>query len=371
MSAPGRPKRELLPLGGKARSAKGAPMIERQQIRLGRECRPILVVVIHTEEEFDWDKPHDRNATSVAHMRHIDRAQRLFDQFWIVPNYVVDYPIASQAEAFGPLRTYADAGRALIGAHLHPWVSPPHEEEVNARNSYPGNQPRALEHEKLRVLTDRIAAAFGTRPVTYLAGRYGFGPNTGEILEALGYEVDISAAASIDYSADGGPDYSGCTSDHYWFGRSRRLLGLPGSGGYVGWLRAGGTPLYRRLTRPWLRRARVSGIVARLRLLERIRLSPEDYTEPEMRRLTGALLADGVSVFVFSFHSPSVMPGGTPYVRSDIELARFLEKCRRYFDYFLRDLGGTAMTPLAVKDRLMRIAPPDRLPATALAARDP
>jgi len=25
MSAPGRPKRELLPLGGKARSAKGAP----------------------------------------------------------------------------------------------------------------------------------------------------------------------------------------------------------------------------------------------------------------------------------------------------------------------------------------------------------
>ena len=26
MSAPGRPKRELLPLGGKARSAKGAPM---------------------------------------------------------------------------------------------------------------------------------------------------------------------------------------------------------------------------------------------------------------------------------------------------------------------------------------------------------
>ena len=38
-------------------------------------------------------------------------------------------------------------------------------------------------------------------------------PNTGEILESLGYEVDISVAASIDYSADGGPDYSGCTSD--------------------------------------------------------------------------------------------------------------------------------------------------------------
>ena len=289
--------------------------------------------------------------TSIGH-------RSVFDEFGIVPNYVVDYPIATQAEAFGPLKVYADAGRALIGAHLHPWVSPPHEEEVNARNSYPGNLPHALEHEKLRVLTDRITAAFGAPPRTYLAGRYGFGPNTGEILESLGYEVDISVAASIDYSADGGPDYSGYTSDPYWFGRSRRLLGLPGSGGYVGWLRAGGTPLYRRLTQPWLRRARISGAVARLRLLERIRLSPEDYSEPEMRRLTRALLADGVRVFVFSFHSPSVMPGGTPYVRSDADLERFLDKCRRYFDFFLRELGGTAMTPLGVKDYLMRTTGP-------------
>ena len=102
----------------------------------------------------------------------------------------------------------------------------------------------------------------------------------------------------------------------------------------------------------------MSGAVARLRLLERIRLSPEDYTVPEMCRLTRALLADGVRVFVFSFHSPSVMPGGTPYVRSDAELDRFLEKCRRYFDYFLRELRGTAMTPLGVKDYLMRTARP-------------
>ena len=71
------------------------------------------------------------------------------------------------------------------------------------------------------------------------------------------------------------------------------------------------------MTQPWLRSARVSGAVARLRLLERIRLSPEDYSVPEMRRLTRALLADGIRIFVFSFHSPSVMPGGTPYVRSD------------------------------------------------------
>ena len=39
MSAPGRPKRELLPLGGKARSAKGAPMSETGKAKARRARR--------------------------------------------------------------------------------------------------------------------------------------------------------------------------------------------------------------------------------------------------------------------------------------------------------------------------------------------
>ena len=338
----------------------------RELIHLPAETRPILCVVIHTEEEFDWSRPHDRQATTVGHMRHIGRAQALFDEYGIVPNYVVDYPIASQQASIEPLKAFADAGRALIGAHLHPWVSPPHDEDVNAFNSYPGNLPRNLEQAKLRLLTEQIERAFGTRPRTYLAGRYGFGPNTAQILEDLGYEVDISPAVPNDFTADGGPDYSGFTSDPFWFGQRRRLLGLPGTGGYVGALRSGGTPLYRRLTSPAMRRAKVAGAVARLKLLERVRLSPEDYTEAEMKRLTTTLLTDGMRVFVFSFHSPSVMPGGTPYVTSPADLERFLAKCRRYFEYFFRRVDGVAMTPLQLKATLEQ----HRTPAVATTAHD-
>lgn len=326
--------------------------LQRQLIRLPPETRPILTVVVHTEEEFDWGKLHDRGATSVEHMRHIGRAQEVFDEYGIVPNYVVDYPIATQDIAVRPLKAFADAGRALIGAHLHPWVSPPYDEEVNARNSYPCNLPRALEADKLARLTEKIVQSFGMRPLTYLAGRYGFGTRTAGILEDLGYQVDISPAVPIDFSADGGPDYSGYSSHPFWFGAQRALLGLPGTGGYVGWLRAGRTPLYKLVTSPAMRTLRVAGIFARLRLLERIRLSPEDYSEPEMRRLTCALLRDGIRVFVFSFHSPSVMPGGTPYVKSQAELAGFLRRCRRYFDFFFRQLKGVTKTPIEIRDAL-------------------
>jgi hypothetical protein len=323
--------------------------MQREVIHLPPDTQPILSVVIHTEEEFDWDAPYDRKATTVEHMRHIGRAQSLFDEFGIVPNYVVGYPIATQELAYAPLREFADSGRALIGAHLHPWVSPPYEEEVNAFNSYPNNLPRELEATKIRLLSEEIERTFGTWPLTYLGGRYGFGPNTADILESLGYEVDISPAVPIDFSRDGGPDYSAYTSHPFWFGKQRRLLGLPGTGGYVGWLRAGGTPLYRRVTSPLMKRVKVAAVVARLRLLERIRLSPEDYSEPEMRRMTESLLRDGIRVFVFSFHSPSVMPGGTPYVRNAADLERFFDKCRRYFEFFFRKPGATSMTPVELK----------------------
>ncbi len=321
-------------------------------IALPEGTRPILSVVIHTEEEFDWESEHSRAEVGVEHMRHIGRAQETFDAFGIVPNYVIDYPIASQPLGYETLRRYQDEGRALIGAHLHPWVSPPLTEVLNRANTYPGNLPRDLEFEKLRVLTETIAANFGRRPQTYLAGRYGNGRNSAAILEELGYAVDISVAPPIDYSGDGGPDYSGFSAAPFWFGRERRLLGLPGAGCYAGWMKGAGTPFYRLITHPRLRWARLPGITSRLRAFERIRLSPEDYTLAEMQRMTRSMLSDGQRIFVFSFHSPSVHPGFTPYVRDEAGLKRFLDKTRGYFEWFLRELDGQSMTPMEIRAKL-------------------
>jgi hypothetical protein len=323
-------------------------------VALPAETRPILCVVVHTEEEFDWEGQYAPGDDGVEHMRHINRVQDLFDDFGIVPNYVIDYPIASKPQAFEALARFQTDGRALVGAHLHPWVSPPFSEELTRPNTYPGNLPAKLEREKLAQLTDTIAKNFGKRPVTYLAGRYGNGPNSAQILEDLGFEVDISATPPFDLRGDGGPDYSRMTAEPFWFGRTRRLLGLPCGGGYAGWLRRAGTPLYRLLTARPMRFARLTGIAARLRAFERMRLSPEGYTLAEMQRLTRAMLADGLRVFVFSFHSPSVAPGLTPYVRTEADLADFLGKTRGYLDWFTKEMRGRSMTPLEIKTMLDR-----------------
>ena len=306
--------------------------------------KPVLVVVVDTEEEFDWSQHFDRRKTGVAHMRHVERFQSICDAARIRPVYVVDHPIATGRESVDALRAIHGRGACEIGAHLHPWVSPPFDEEVNARNSYPGNLPRALEREKLALLTTAIENSFGVRPRAYKSGRYGFGPNTASILEELGYDVDISPAPPFDFQDDGGPDWSTAPHQPYWLPTKRRVLALPNTGAYVGWAGASSHGLYGLAQKPAGRALHLGGVFARLGAVERLFLSPEGYAERDLMRLTRALLARGARVFTLSLHSPSVEPGHTPYVRDEKDLHSLLAACRNYFHFFHSELGGASMT---------------------------
>lgn len=327
------------------------PSLPLDRVRFTRGGRPSLVVVVDTEEEFDWSGSFDRRNTGVGHMRSIDALQDVFDAASIVPLYVVDEPIASQAVSRDPLRRFLADGRCEIGAHLHPWVSPPFEEEVNARNSYPGNLPRDLERAKIASLARSIETAFGAAPRAYKAGRYGAGPNTAAILEELEFEVDLSPCPPFDFGADGGPDWSGFPCEPFWIGPHARILSIPNTGAYVGFVKDGAHGLYRLATSRALRFARVPGILARMRALERLFLSPEGYSFDDLRRLTLALVHRGVATFTFSLHSPSVMPGCTPYVRNASDRDKFLDTCRRYFEFFRDEIGGVPTTTARLRAR--------------------
>jgi hypothetical protein len=323
-----------------------------QHCDLPRDGPPALVAVVDTEEQFDWSAPFDRAGTAVDHMAAIHRVQDVFDSLGVVPSYLVSYSIVAQQTGFRPLEPYVEAGRAVIGAHLNPWVTPPHREQVKAANSYPGNLPRELEAAKLAALCRQIERSLGVRPTVYKAGRYGKGPNTEGILEEQGFEVDISPAPAMDLRADGGPDYTRASTLPCLFGRERRLLCLPNTGAFVGWLHQQGPVLHPLMEHRAVARLRLPAIASRLRLLERIRLTPEGYTLAEMKRLTRALLAGGQRTFVLSLHSPSVMPGNTPYVQSDADLALLLQRLRDYLKFFRNQLQGRFVTPHALKAEL-------------------
>lgn len=323
---------------------------------------PLLQVVIDTEEEFAWDAPFDRSSVSVSAITAQRPAQEIFARFGLVPTYVIDYPIATTAISIAALREFYDARRCLIGAHLHPWVNPPHDEPVSARNSYAGNLEPGLERRKIEVLTAAIDAAFGSRPVIYKAGRYGVGPATAQILRDLGYLIDLSVVPHTDFGGDHGPDFHGCPDRPYWFGPDNRILEIPLSRGFSGAAAPFGRHVYEPLTTGAARVLRGGAILSRAGLLERATLSPEGADTAAHKRLVRALLRQGHRVFTLTYHSPSLAPGHTPYVRTAADLRDFLHTIEATLSFFMTELGARPTTPPEVREIALAARAPAQAP---------
>lgn len=322
----------------------------KKPIVLNDDPTPNLMVVIDTEEEFDWNSPVDRNATSVRSIQYIDRVQDIFDEYGIKPCYVVDYPIASQQDGYQKLSEIHKGDRCEIGAHLHPWVSPPEIEPLIPENSYPGNLEREIEYQKLDNLTSIIRQNFEIQPIIYKAGRYGFGQNTESILRELGYKIDLSFSPSFDHGADGGPDYTDTHAEPFWFDEDHELLEIPLTSAFVGCSGCNPKKLYNFAQE--YKRIRLPGVLSRLGVADRLVLSPEGYDHQEHVRITKYLYKQGVRTFTWSFHSPTVMPGTTPYVNSEKDVQAFLDMFKRYFDFFFNTMDGVATSPTLLKNKL-------------------
>lgn len=310
--------------------------------------RPALMVVIDAEEEFDWSTVPARTM-GVQAMAHQHRAQRIFARHGLVPTYAIDYMIASDDTALQPLRDFLRDGVCEIGSQLHTWVNPPFAEAMERSNSYAGNLPPWLEFEKIGVLTRIIEDRLGVRPILYRGGRYGAGDYTARLLRHFGYQVDCSVLPTYDLRGDGGPDYRAAATVPYWCGPDRALLEIPVTVGMSGLLAGMGERIYPTLNTPAMQRWRVPSAMRTLRLLDRNRLTPEGTSLAELRRLANDLVhRHGRTILAFSYHSPSLQPGNTPYVRSPADLDRFLATMDGFLDFFFRDLGGIATTPAEV-----------------------
>jgi len=87
-------------------------------------------------------------------------------------------------------------------------------------------------------------------------------------------------------------------------------------------------------------------------------------TVTEAKRLARHMLANGHRVFVLTYHSPSLAPGNTPYIRTAEDVRRMLDWLDEFYTFFREELGGRPASWRAV--RLPgQAADPVALPAQA------
>ncbi|MBB5519190.1 glycosyltransferase [Amphiplicatus metriothermophilus] len=320
----------------------------------GGKDAPRLLVTVDAEEAFDWSR-FDREGWRLCPTADIDRFQRIAEDFGARPVYLLAWPMLADPATADYFRMLKERGAADLGAHLHQWTTPPFQGFDAERHSWQCNLPPDVQRAKLAALGDAFEAAFGARPRAHRAGRYGVDARAYETLAACGIAFDFSPSPGFDFSARGGPDFSAMSNAPFRMEtKEGAVLVVPASGGWF----ARGT---RRVVS---RRRAPPGLDGKPPIWPRAlaapaRLTCEGLSFAELAALARALVRES-PLLVFSLHSTSLTPGANAYGRDGAAVAAMLETCRRFFDFFRRELGGAfaALDDLEAPEALE--APPRR-----------
>jgi hypothetical protein len=315
-----------------------------------------VIVTVDTEADNQWDR--SRTELSTENLECVPRFQELCDQYGLKPTYLCTWEIVEDPR-FESLRRYQEAGIAEIGAHLHPWTTPPMERSANGLDrdsfgAYPSELDPALFSEKLGLLTDRIHSRTGAKPRSYRAGRWGFSAEHIPTLISLGYVVDCSVTPLVSWehtpgAAAGGPDFRTASAAPYFLdpndvcrsGESQ-LLEVPVTILFTKrsldrskWLQ----DLYFRYRRTLPLKA-ISKAVG----LDPQWFRPFPHMSSERLKTVYEVGRDaGLPAVEMMFHSSELMPGGSPYHRNESAIEVLYQKLERVFDH-LQGEGCTGVT---------------------------
>jgi len=308
-----------------------------------------LIVTIDTEAD-PW-KPSWHSEQPVTNIAALSEVQELFTAHDIRPTYLVDFPVASSASSVSLLRSFLENGQCEIGAHCHPWTTPPFEEPCTQKHTMLCNLPRSLILRKLRSLHHRIIEAFDTVPTSFRAGRWGYSTAVAVCLDKLGYKIDTSITPLMDWTSLGGPNFSRALPRPYCFNPDNifnnalpgRMIEVPAT---IGLIRRD-LPLmpqwHWRTSQAYSWGFPSIRLLTKLRLLRKVWLSPEVCSSKEMIALTKALIQEGAPVINLFFHSPTLQPGLTPFTRIQKDKDRFLADLREFLR-FARSAGCESIT---------------------------
>lgn len=183
------------------------------------------------------------------------------------------------------------------------------------------NLKRELQYKKIESLHEKIHRNFGVEPVTFRAGRWGFDQTVAENMFKIGYKVDCSVSPYVNWQSYHGPDFSNWTPgiqrlylenmehDHF-------LLEIPAT---IGFLQPNFNlcnKLFNAISNSWLKHFRMIGVLDKLKMLNKLWLSPEMYDGIEMIKLANSVKREGYVLLNMFFHSSSLKAGLTPFTKS-------------------------------------------------------
>jgi hypothetical protein len=303
-----------------------------------------VITTIDTEEAWDWSGSYPTRDFSVKHIDRLPEFQALCDRHGIRSTYFTNHAVMNDARAAAVMQSIAGGGNAEVGMHIHPWATPPIDEQraVTSRDTYLHNAAPELIRTKLQVTYDALKAS-GITPTSFRGGRYSSGGVIHEFLRANRFVADCSVVPFTRWDEEGSPDFR--ERDIYptrltpRSGNEAALWEIPLSMGFSRTPFKFWAPVFRLVETSVLGKLRLIGIAERLGLVRKVWLNfeindPHDWT-PFMLLLQRL----EVPVITFTVHSSSLFAGPGPYTRNAADEARIFGQMERVFDT-VRNLPG-------------------------------
>jgi hypothetical protein len=312
-----------------------------------------LLVGIDTEGDNQWSAEARANQR-FENIYALPTLHRLFRRHGVRPTYLITHPVAGDRRSADVLRGLLAEGHTEIGAHHHAWETPPCTAADVRRHPYALSLPEDQFEAQVASLTQAITETVGQRPVSYRSGRFGFSVRHVPALERAGYLVESSIAPLFYEAHKQGPDFVEAPNTPYFLSYddattagSSNLLEVPVS-----------AALHRRLPRRlqhwWARAPRnyaTKRILRKTGLARLMWLRPSYSSLEDMCALARHLRSDRVPVLNVIFHSSEIIVGGSPYNRTDGELAAFFDRLERFFDVAIGELGAEPVTFREFRER--------------------
>lgn len=277
-----------------------------------------LAITIDVEED-NWSN-YDSDPV-MSNIGKLTELQKLFDEYHVKPTYLITYPVATDMKSVSLLREIMEDGRCEIGTHVHPWNTPPFEEEKSVENTMLFNLNRELQYNKIESLHEIIRRNFEIEPVTFRAGRWGFDQTVAENMFKIGYKVDCSVSPYLNWQSYHGPDFSNWTPgiQRLYLKNQKHdqfLLEIPAT---IGFLQPNFNlcnKMFNTISNSKLKHFRMIGVLDKLRMLNKVWLSPEMSDGMEMIKLSNSMKREGYVFLNMFFHSSSLKAGLTPFTKS-------------------------------------------------------
>ena len=151
-----------------------------------------LVISIDVEEEGLFSGKYARTPLGVSNVAQLPRLEFIPREFGYPLTLLVTYPVVRDPAALAVLKYWRDHYGTEIGAHLHPWNTPPFPEFTEPEPAPSERIPLAVLRAKLANLVAAIHDSLGVAPRSFRMGRFDWGPKIMSLLPEMGLKVDSS-----------------------------------------------------------------------------------------------------------------------------------------------------------------------------------